>query len=241
MITAFVLLVLGGYLLGSVPAAYLIAKWSRGIDIRQYGSGNVGAANVLAVGSKWASLVVIVFDLGKGILPIYIAQFLDLPVYQQVIIGLATITGHNWPVFLGFSGGRGLLTTLGVIFILAPWLALVVAVISFAWAPFRQLALGTLGALILLPIFSWFLSQPLGIERPLSLTLGFVAMFLIMIIRRLTAPKTSFTASVTRRQLLINRLLLDRDIRDREAWISRTPLDRSLAEQPLGQEEKQRK
>jgi len=228
----FVLLLLGSYLLGSVPAAYLAAKWSRGIDIREYGSGNIGAANVLAVGSKWASLAVIIFDLGKGILPVYIARLLDLPVYQQVMIGIAVIVGHNWPVFLGFNGGRGLLTTLGAVFILAPWLALISAVIAFAWAPFKQLALGTLCAMILLPLFSWFLSEPLGIERALSLTLGFVAIFLLLVIRRLTAPKTSLTASVPPHQLLPNRLLFDRDIRDRETWVRR---------QPIKQKEKQGK
>jgi glycerol-3-phosphate acyltransferase PlsY len=218
----FVLLLLGSYLLGSIPAAYLAAKWSRGIDIRQYGSGNIGAANVLAVGSKWASLVVIIFDLGKGMAPVWAAKLIGLDIAPQVAVGLAAIIGHNWPVFLGFNGGRGLLTTLGVAFILAPWLALILAVIAFAWAPFKQLALGTLCAMILLPIFSWFLSEPLGIERA-PLTLGFVAIFLLLVIRRLTAPKTSLTASVPPRQLLLNRLLFDRDIRDREAWVRRQP------------------
>lgn len=220
----FVLLLLGGYLLGSVPAAYLAAKWSRGIDIRGYGSGNIGASNVLATGSKWLSIGVIIFDVGKGMLPIYIAHLLGLALYQQVIIGLATIVGHNWPVFLRFSGGRGLLTTAGVVFILSPWLALIMVAFAFAWAPFRQLALGTLCALILLPILSWFLSEPLGIERGLALTLGLLAMFLLAIIRRLTATRTSLTASVSAPQLLLNRLLFDRDIRDREAWIRRQPL-----------------
>jgi len=219
----FVLLLLGGYLLGSVPAAYLAAKWSRGIDIRRHGSGNIGAANVLATGSKWLSIGVIIFDLGKGMLPVYIAHLLGLALYQQVIIGLATIIGHNWPVFLRFSGGRGLLTTAGVVFILAPWLALIMVAFAFAWTPFRQLALGTLCALILLPILSWFLSEPLGIERGLALTLGFLAMFLLVIIRRLTAPMTSLTASVSTPQLLLNRVLFDRDIRDREAWLQRQP------------------
>jgi glycerol-3-phosphate acyltransferase PlsY len=224
MIIYFVLLLLGGYLLGSVPAAYLAAKWSRGIDLRDYGSGNIGAANVLATGSKWLSIVVIIFDIGKGMLPIYIAHLLGLPLYQQIIIGLATIIGHNWPVFLRFSGGRGLLTTAGVVFILSPWLALILVVFAFAWAPFKQLALGTLGALILLPILSWFVSEPLGIERGLVLTLGFIAMFLLVIIRRLTAPRTPLTASVSTPQLLLNRVLFDRDIRDREAWLKRQPL-----------------
>jgi glycerol-3-phosphate acyltransferase PlsY len=217
----FVLLLAGGYLLGSVPAAYLAAKWSRGIDIRRHGSGNVGASNVLAAGARWTSIAVIIFDLGKGMLPVYIARFLGLPLYQQVIIGLATIIGHNWPVFLRFNGGRGLLTTLGVVFIFSPWLALILAVFSFAWTPFKQLALGTLIAMVLMPIFSWFLRGPLGIEGALTVTLGFVAIFILLVIRRLTAPKSQLAASVSRRELFLSRLLFDRDIREREAWVRR--------------------
>jgi glycerol-3-phosphate acyltransferase PlsY len=219
----FILLLLGAYLLGSVPAAYLAARWSRGIDIRQHGSSNVGASNVLAAGAKWWAIPVIVFDLVKGMVFVYIAQLIGLEIYQQVTIGIAAIIGHNWPVFLRFNGGRGLLTTVGVIFVLAPWLALIVVAFAYAWAIFRQLALGSLGALILLPILSWFLSEPLGIERALPLTLGFSAMFLIAVIRRLTAPKTALTASVSTPQLILNRLLFDRDIREREAWIRRKP------------------
>ena len=219
----FILLVIGAYLLGSVPAAYLVAKWTRGIDIRKYGSGNVGASNVLAVASKRWSIPVIIFDLGKGMLAIYVARLIGLEVYQQVMIGIAAIVGHNWSIFLRFSGGRGFLTLLGVAFILVPKLALVLAIIAFACLPFRQLSIGALFALTLLPIASWFLSQPLGINERLPVTLGFLAMFLIVVFRRLTAPRTSVTASVSRGQLFVNRLLFDRDIRDREAWIHRAP------------------
>jgi len=142
-----------------------------------------------------------------------------LSITQQVTVGLAAIIGHNWSVFLRFSGGRGLLTLIGVTLILAPKLALMLVVIAFLFALFRQLALGTLIVVTSLPIFSWFLHQPFGIERSLPLTLGFVAIFLLTVIRRLTAPRTIFTTSVTLRQLLVNRLLFDRDIRDRKAWI----------------------
>jgi len=225
MAIEFVLLLLGSYLLGSVPAAYLAARWSRGIDVRQYGSGNVGATNVLAIVSKRWAIPVIVFDLVKGIVVVYIAKLigLDLEVYQQVMIGIAAIVGHNWPVFLRFSGGRGVLTTVGVLFFLAPWLTLILLAVAFLFTPFRQLSLGTLVAAAALPLCSWFLSQPFGIKEPLSMSLGFLAIFLLVVVRRLTAPKTSVTTSVPPRQLLLNRLLFDRDIRDRKAWIHRQP------------------
>ena len=140
------------------------------------------------------------------------------------------IVGHNWPVFLRFNGGRGNLTTLGVVAILVPWLALVILAIAFSLAPFRQLALGVFLGIVSLPIASWFFSQILGIADKLSVALGFLAMLLIVIIRRLAAPRTSVTASVSRRQLLVNRLLFDRDIRDREAWIHRAPLETTSTE-----------
>ena len=226
----FVLSLLGAYLLGSVPAAYLAAKWSRGIDIRQYGSGNVGATNLLGLTSKWIAIVVIVFDLVKGGVVVWAAQLIGLDIAQQVAVGLAAIIGHNWPVFLRFNGGRGILTTLGVIFILVPWLAPIVLVIAFSFAFYHQLALGVLLGTISAPVAVWFFSQLLGVADKLPIALGFLAIFLIAVLRRLTAPRTSLTVSVPLRQLLVNRLLFDRDIRDREAWIRR---------QPLKEEEKQ--
>jgi len=217
----FVLLTIGAYLFGSVPAAYLAARWSRGIDLRQYGSGNVGATNLLKFTSKRVAFPVIIFDLGKGAAMVWAAQLLGLGVIQQVTIGLAAIIGHNWPVFLRFNGGRGGLTTLGVALILAPKLTIILLAIAFTFAIFRQLALGTILLLATLPVCSWFFSQPLGIKEPLPVTLGFLAIFLVTIIRRLTAPRSAEAISISKKQLLFNRLLFDRDIRDREAWINR--------------------
>jgi len=227
----FMLLILTAYLLGSVPLAYLVVKWSRGIDIRQYGSGNVGAANVVAVASKWLAIPVIIFDLGKGAAMVWVAQLLGLGIAQQATVGLVAIIGHNWPVFLGLSGGRGALTIAGVALILVPVLTLILLVIVFLLALFQQMALGAVLAMASLPIFSWFLAQPLGIEEPLPVTLGFVAIFLVTVIRRLTAPRTSVTASVPPGELIINRLLFDRDIRDRKAWIRRLPSEAELSKQ----------
>jgi glycerol-3-phosphate acyltransferase PlsY len=224
MTVYFVLLLLGAYLLGSVPAAYLAARWSRGIDIRQYGSGNIGVSNLWRSTSKWLAMPVIIFDFGKGMPLVWTAQLLGLGIDQQVVIGLAAIIGHNWPLFLRFNGGRGLLTTLGVAFALppvnglVPWEAIVaVVIVLIGTFIIHNAPIGTGAAVASASLVSW------AFDRPLPMTLGFLAMFLIAIIRRLTAPKTSFTTSVPLRQLLLNRLLFDRDIRDGKAWLQRQP------------------
>ncbi len=216
----FALLSIAAYLLGSVPAAYLAAKWYRGVDIRKLGTGKVGAANVLSAASKWLAIPVAIFDIGKGALTVWLAQLLGLGAAAQITVGVITVIGHIWPIFLRFQGGRGVFTSLGVITMLSPWLGLIVFVMPYLLAPFRQVAFGVFLALVSLPIFSWFLSQPLGIEERLPITLGFVALLLMGLSRRLVTPRTPLSKSVNPAELFINRLLFDRDIRDRKAWIS---------------------
>ena len=222
MVIEFGLLALAAYLVGSIPSAYLAARLSRGIDIRQYGTATVGATNLIRLTSVWVALPVILFDIGKGLIMVWVAQLVGLDIIQQVTVGLAAIIGHNWPVFLRFNGGRGALTSLGVITILVPWMGLIVFLTAYGLAPFRQLAFGVLLSVIAAPTSAWFFSQPLGVADKLPITLGFLAIFLIVTFRRLTMPRTSLTASVPLRQLLVNRLLFDRDIRDRETWLHHT-------------------
>ncbi|MBI2329512.1 MAG: glycerol-3-phosphate acyltransferase [Chloroflexi bacterium] len=240
MTVVLLLLILGAYLLGSVPSAYLVAKWSRGIDIRQYGSGNVGASNVSAVISRRWSLPVTVFDIGKGALAVWIAQLMGLGAAPQITAGIATVIGHNWPIFLRFQGGRGIFTTLGVITLLSWKLGLIAVVISYTLAPVRQLALGSALALVSLPLFSWFLSQPLDIEARIPVTLGFAALALIALSRRLLASRTALSASLPRLELLTNRLLFDRDIRDKKAWLSQIRPEISLRARPRRPEKEKR-
>ena len=243
MNTEFVLLAIGAYLLGSVPSAYLAVRWSRGIDIRKYGTGKVGASNVLSTTSKRLAIPVTIFDIGKGALTVWIAQLLGLGAAQQVTVGIITIIGHNWPVFLHFRGGRGIFTTLGVITILSPWLGLITLVLVFSLAPLRQVALGVLLALTSLPLFSWFLSQPLGmhIDDRTPITLGFVAIALMGLLKRLAAPRTELSKSVHLGELILNRTLFDRDIRDRKAWINRESAELPSIDELLDQQEKRGK
>lgn len=228
----FFLFIVAAYLLGSVPMAYLVTKWSRGIDLRRYGSGNVGATNVLRQASKKLGILVILFDLGKGALMIWLARISGLAIHQQIIVGVATMIGHIWPVFLGFNGGRGVLTAIGVILMFAPLPAIILVTHAFLWLPFGQLALGALISFVILPIMTWFSTVPainliygqvIPVDGLLSVTLGFAAILLILIIRRLSAPKTSLSQTVSTGELILNRLLFDRDIRDRKVWINRKP------------------
>ncbi len=240
-IIKFILLLIGGYLLGSVPSAYLVAKWSRGIDIRQYGSGNAGASNVFSVVSKKWAIPVTIFDIGKGALVVWVAQRLGFNAAQQITAGIMAIIGHNWPIFLNFQGGRGIYTTLGVVAMLSPKLALIVLVIAYMLAPFHLLPIGVTLALVSLPFFSWFLSQPLGIRERLPITLGFAVILLVALLKRLVVPRTELSQSLSTTELVVNRLLFDRDIRDRKAWMSQSHPTASSKEQPHGQDEPEKR
>ncbi len=223
MTIQFIFLCIGAYLLGSVPFAFLLAKWFYGIDIRQHGTGKIGAANVLRVVSKWLAIPVAIFDIGKGALMVWAAQLLDMGAAAQLTAGIITIVGHNWPVFLRFRGGRGIFTSLGVIIMLSPGLGLIILVTPYLFAPVRQVAFGVFLALVSLPFFSWFLSQPLGIEERLPVTLGFIALSLMAFFKRLVVPRSELSKSVPLSELFFNRMLFDRDIRDARVWTHRKP------------------
>jgi glycerol-3-phosphate acyltransferase PlsY len=235
----FIPLAVAAYLLGSVPTAYLVARWRRGIDIRKYGSGNVGASNVLATVSKRWAIPVTIFDIGKGALTVWAARLVGLDAVGQITIGILTVIGHNWPVFLHFRGGRGVFTTLGVVTMISPKMGLIIFIMPYLLAPIRQVALGVTIALSSLPLFSWFLSQPLDIEEKLPITVGFIVLFLIGVSKRLLAPRTQLSQTVSTGRLVINRLLFDRDIRSRKAWLSQT--ERELGEVELPPERKEKK
>jgi glycerol-3-phosphate acyltransferase PlsY len=221
MVIQVIFLIIAAYLVGSIPAAYLVARWRRGVDIRKHGSGNVGAANTLTVVGKRWSIFVTIFDIGKGALMVWFAQLLDFNIASQAAVGIATIIGHDWPVFLRFQGGRGVFTSLGVIAILNPWLGLIALVYPYLFfAPFKMVALGVSTVMVIIPITSTLAHEPFGIEEPLTVTLAMVAIMLVMAARRLTAPRSSISRDVPISELITYRLLFDRDIKDRKAWIN---------------------
>ncbi len=226
----FVLLTITAYILGSVPSAYLAAKLSRGIDIREYGTGNVGVSNLFKLVPFWAVLPSFAYDIAKGAFPVYLAGWFGLNFTEQVLVGAAATCGHNWPLFLGFNGGRGIAATLGMMLILMPRLTLVLLCVVLISIAFHQMALFTFIGIALFPVFGYFSGSPaarylvgqtIDAGERLTATLALAAVFLIMVIRRLSAPRSELAADVSAKELYLNRLLFDRDIRDRNAWINR--------------------
>jgi glycerol-3-phosphate acyltransferase PlsY len=221
LITWIILLVCA-YLLGSVPLSYLVAR-SRGIDLRKHGTQQVGGGNLWRTTSRKYGLMVGIFDFFKGMLMVLIAWRLGLDAGQQLSVGLAAVVGHNWPVFLRFHGGRGIATSLGIIIILplinddiTPWatvafFAAAIIVIIFT----HRTPVPILVGMVMLPIFSAIF------QEPISVTMGFLAMTLIVIIKRLTAQPATEARRIGMGRLIWNRLLYDRDIGDRMAWVHR--------------------
>jgi glycerol-3-phosphate acyltransferase PlsY len=106
-----------GYLIGSIPTAYIFGKWISGIDIRQHGSGNVGATNVFRILGKGPGIAVLLVDILKGVLVVaLIPDLLGLTAsIYRVSLAIAAVCGHNWTVFLKFKGGKGIATTFGAL------------------------------------------------------------------------------------------------------------------------------
>lgn len=112
--------VLLGYLVGSIPMGLILGKALKGIDIREYGSGKIGTANVArSLGIK-AGLFILLFDMGKGVAAVYIGRALGDGDWAVIACAMAAVAGHNWSVFLRFSGGRGVSTGLGAFIALVP-------------------------------------------------------------------------------------------------------------------------
>lgn len=149
------------YLLGSIPAAYIATRLIKGKDIRQMGWGNVGAGNTFREVGKVAGITVGILDVGKGAAAVAIAHWLlDAPQLFLLAAGIAAVAGHIWPVYLKFSGGRGLATTLGVLAILMPWELLIVLAITIILIVItRNPVLSVNISLLSVPVSAWFLEK----------------------------------------------------------------------------------
>ncbi len=174
----YLIIVALSYLIGSIPNGLIIGKLLRGVDLRQFGSKNIGATNAFRVLGPWPAFWVFVTDALKGVVGVYWGQYI-MPGAAWALLagGIAAIAGHNWSVFLQFKGGRGVATGLGVIAVLVPKITFI---IFFIWGVIvyitRYVSLASIVAAALVPILMWFMGQ-----RPEFLYFGVLAAAFVII------------------------------------------------------------
>jgi glycerol-3-phosphate acyltransferase PlsY len=155
-----ILLILFGYLMGSVPVGFILGSRS-GIDVREVGSGNVGATNVARVVGKRQGILTLIADTAKGFLPVILAMQLGVSLAATVLVGAAAFLGHLYPIFLKFKGGKGVATALGVFLAVAPMATLVlVALFAVTVLASRIVSLSSILTAVAAPIIFWLFSYP---------------------------------------------------------------------------------
>jgi glycerol-3-phosphate acyltransferase PlsY len=152
-----------GYLLGSIPTAYISTRVATGKDIRQLGGGNVGGLNTFREVGFWPATVVAIVDLSKGAAAVAIAYWLlEVPTLWVLLAGVASVIGHNWMLFLKFSGGKGMAPTFGSLAVLLPLheypqgLLILAGIILIPYLITRNVALSMGVGLVALPFIIWF-------------------------------------------------------------------------------------
>ena len=155
------LVVIVGYLLGSIPTGYIAGRIFKKVDIRRVGDGNMGAQNVFRQLGAKLGVAVGLIDAGKGALAILIAQAANLPQIAVLIAGAAAVIGHNWPIFLRFRGGRGEATTIGVLLTTITQPMLIVAAPATLTLIFsRNVTIASAVLFVPLPFVCWWLGVP---------------------------------------------------------------------------------
>ena len=177
-----ILFLLAAYVVGSFPSGLVIGKTFFHLDLRDYGSHNIGATNAYRVLGAKPGAVILILDMCKGLLGVYLGQLAGaalpgLSVYAMIAGGLLTILGHNCSLFLHFKGGKGVATGLGVILFLAPWETLIVFLI---WAVIvgitRFVSLGSIVAAFFVPVTMFFFGEPVEI-----IVFGIVAALFVIV------------------------------------------------------------
>ena len=173
-IAALSLVIASAYLIGSIPTGLLLGKFY-GIDVRNEGSGNIGATNLYRTVGRKVGIITLLGDCLKGLLPVVIVKFSTLPTDFAALVGLAAFCGHVFSVFLKFKGGKGVATALGVFLALAP-LAVAIAVALFALIMFiwRYVSLGSIAAAAAMPLAVYFLGESMTVTVVTSIIAAIV-------------------------------------------------------------------
>ncbi|MEX2246783.1 MAG: glycerol-3-phosphate acyltransferase [Dehalococcoidia bacterium] len=206
------------YAIGSVPVAYLAGRLTKGVDLREQGSGNVGASNVWQSVSRSLVAPVGLAQIGQGVAAVGIAKLAGESDGVQAAAGVAALVANNWCPWLGFAGGRGIGQSIGVLGWLSPAALAVFIAVSLAGVVLRTIPQGVALAIALAPIVAAIAGQGGAIVA------GCGVLAAIVLLKRLVGNGVP-EARYARPAVWGYRLLYDRDDRDRDAWVRRNLAD----------------
>lgn len=177
----FILFLIAAYLIGAIPSGVVLTRLTGAGDVRGSGSGNIGATNVYRTAGRKLGVLTLVGDILKGLLPMLVAAHLAFTPTQLALIAASLFLGHCYPVYIGFKGGKGVATALGIFLVLSPAAVLIVLIlfVVMVWI-WRYISLGSISAAAAFPFLI------LAIDRSLPLFLGTLFISAMVIIRHRT-------------------------------------------------------
>ena len=199
---AIALALLAAYVVGSIPLAYLMGRWRKGIDIRQVGTRNMGTMNTFYQVGFWSGMLVLTVDIGKGALAVAIARGLETPQFTELLAGGVAVMGHVLPVWLKFKGGKGGATCIGVLAFLMPWgVPIYAGTFGLFLLITRFPTLSYSAAFVIFPLIGWLIyHSAVFVIYPLVLLL-IPGLQYIMRVKQIGQKSTSFKDAIFRKSL----------------------------------------
>jgi glycerol-3-phosphate acyltransferase PlsY len=208
------LVLLAAYLLGSVPVAWLAGRATAGVDLREFGSGNTGASNVWQSPSRALTIPVGLLQIAQGAGAVLIARAADQETGVQVACGLLAVLANNWNPWLGFTGGRGIGQSIGFLLVVSPIALVLFIIVALIGVVLRAIPQFVALAIVLAPAGALVEGQGPAVVA------GMVALVVLLMLKRIAANGAP-SPSHERPRVWLFRLIYDRDVRDRDAWVRR--------------------
>jgi glycerol-3-phosphate acyltransferase PlsY len=206
--------IVAAYLLGSIPVAQSVARYTKDVDLREVGSGNVGASNVWQSVERWLVIPVGVAQIAQGCVAVLLARVADQGDGVQVVCGIAAVVAHDWNPWLGFTGGRGIGQTIGVLLALS-WQSLSV----FAGVSLVGVVIGWIPQFVAIALFAAPFGEAFWGDSAAVAWGGLLLAIIAMTKRVLANARPS--PELILPDVYLNRLVYDRDVRERDAWVTR--------------------